>query len=65
MIGVEKNALLEKVKDLVGQGHVEQARQFIEEHKEELGEHYEKAKLFLNEKNTSAVDKIKDFFHSK
>ena len=32
--------LVQKAKDLIGEGNVEHAQQFIEEHKDELGEHY-------------------------
>ena len=40
--------LIKKIKELLNEGNVEKAKLFVEEHKDELGEYYDKAKVLLN-----------------
>ena len=47
--------LVQKAKDLIGEGNVEHAQQFIEEHKDELGEHYHKITAMLADRNSNSV----------
>lgn len=55
--------LVQKAKDLIGEGNVEHEPQFIEEHKDELGEHYHKITAMLADTTTDGLfDKIKGLF---
>lgn len=48
---MNKEELIQKVKDLIGEGNVEKAQQFVEDHKDELGEYAEKAKDLITNFN--------------
>jgi len=55
--------LIKKIKELLNEGNVEKAKLFIEEHKDELGEYYDKAKILLNsEKFDGLKEQFKKFF---
>lgn len=57
--------VLAKLKELIGEGNVEKAQTFMEDHKDDLGSYYEQAKQFLNEHSGDAegiLDKIKGLF---
>ena len=59
----ERRRISSKAKDLIGEGNVEHAQQFIEEHKDELGEHYHKITAMLADTTTDDLfDKIKGLF---
>ncbi|MGF1919436.1 hypothetical protein [Enterococcus faecalis] len=60
---MNKEEIIQKAKDLIGEGNVEQAKRFIEEHKSELGEHHEKMKAAVpNEEAGSILGKVKNLF---
>lgn len=46
---MNKDEIMKKISDLIGEGNFEKAQEFIEEHKEDLGEYADKAKAFLKE----------------
>ena len=52
--------LFDKVKDLVSGGNLGDAKSFIEDHKDELGDYLEQAKGLLDGGNL--LDKAKDLF---
>lgn len=52
--------LFDKVKDLVSGGNLDDAKSFIEDHKDELGDYLEQAKGLLDGGNL--LDKAKDLF---
>lgn len=53
---------MEKIKDMIGEGNIEKAKDFIEDHKEDLGEYYEKAKELVKNNAEGVIDKVKDIF---
>lgn len=57
--------IIEKVKEFVGAGNFEKAFRFVDEHKDELGEQYEKVKGMISPEvdAASVVDKVKNLFH--
>lgn len=55
--------IVQKVRDLIGEGNFEKAKQFLDDHKDDLGEHYEKLKAMIPEIDAgSLADKVKGFF---
>lgn len=55
--------IVQKVKELIGEGNFEKAKQFLEEHKDEIGEQYEKIKGMIPDVDTGGfTDKVKGFF---
>lgn len=52
--------LFDKVKDLVSGGNLDDAKSFIEDHKDELGDYLEQAKGLLD--GGDLLDKAKDLF---
>lgn len=52
--------LFDKVKDLVSGGNLDDAKSFIEDHKDEFGDYLEQAKGLLDGGNL--LDKAKDLF---
>ncbi|EHB6470537.1 hypothetical protein JWS92_001942 [Enterococcus faecalis] len=59
--------IIEKVKKLIGEGNLEKAKEFVEMHKDDLGDQYQKVVSMLVAQDTemqprSLVDKIKNLF---
>lgn len=52
------NELLDKAKELIAKGDLNEAKKFIEDNKDNLGEYVEKAKGLLD--NAGGVDKVLD-----
>lgn len=48
---MNREELIQKVKDLIGEGNVEKAQQFVEDHKDDLGDYAEKAKDLITNFN--------------
>lgn len=60
---MNKDELIAKVKELVNEGNLDEAKQFVEEHKEELGSYVEQAKHLLKDIDLDGItDKIKNLF---
>lgn len=59
---MNKDDIMEKIKDIIGEGNIEKAKDFIEDHKEDLGEYYEKAKELVKNNAEGVIDKVKDIF---
>lgn len=59
---MSKNEWVDKVKELVGNGNVEEAKKFIEDHKDELGDKVSEFSHLLGDNATGVVDKVKGFF---
>lgn len=60
---MNQDELIKKAKELLNEGNIEKAKVFIEDHKEDLGEYYEKAKVLLkSEKFDDLKDQLKKFF---
>ncbi|MGF7436244.1 hypothetical protein [Lentilactobacillus senioris] len=55
--------IMDSAKDLVGQGKLEEARTYVEDHKDELGDSYEKAMDLINGEPADILNKIKDLFN--
>lgn len=63
MSEMNKEELIKKAKELLNEGNIDKAKAFIEDHKDELGEYYDKAKVLLkSEKFDSLRDQFKKFF---
>ncbi|GGD03071.1 hypothetical protein [Enterococcus wangshanyuanii] len=55
--------IIAKVKELIGEGKIDAATKFVEEHKDDLGDQFESVKGLLSKADTgSIVDKIKELF---
>ena len=55
--------IVKKVKELVGEGNIEKATQYIEDHKDELGDQYDKVKDLISKADVGGMlDKVKNFF---
>ncbi|WP_431606191.1 hypothetical protein [Enterococcus rotai] len=55
---------MQKVKELIGEGNFEKAKQFLEEHKDNIGEQYEKIKGMIPDVDAGGLaDKVKGFFN--
>ncbi|WP_119905116.1 hypothetical protein [Brochothrix thermosphacta] len=60
---MNKDEMLNKVNELVGEGKIEGAKDFIAEHKDGLSEYAEKAKALTENFDTnSIIDKVKNLF---
>ena len=60
---MNKDELIKKAKELLNEGNIEKAKVFIEEHKVELGDYYDKAKVLLkSEKIDGLIERFKKFF---
>lgn len=60
---MNRDELVKKAKELLNEGNIEKAKQFIEDHKDELGDYYDKAKILLkSEKVDHLMDRFKKFF---
>lgn len=58
-----KEELIKKAKELLNEGNIEKAKAFIDEHKDELGDYYEKAKILVtSEKIDGLKERLKKFF---
>lgn len=67
MIVMNVDEIIEKVKKLIGEGNLEKAKEFVEMHKDDLGDQYQKVVSMLVAQDTemqprSLVDKIKNLF---
>ncbi|MBO0431382.1 hypothetical protein [Enterococcus sp. DIV0660C] len=60
---MNKDELIAKVKEMVNEGNLDEAKQFIEDHKDELGNYVEQAKNLLKDIDVDGItDKIKSLF---
>lgn len=62
---MNKEELLSKIQELVGEGNLDKAKSFLEENKDQLGEYYDKTKelLHVDEGGVEGLlDKVKGFF---
>lgn len=58
---MNKDEMIQKVKDLIGEGNIDAAKQFVDEHKDDLGDFADKAKdLISNFDPSDIADKAKD-----
>lgn len=57
---MDKDAVMDKIKDLVSGGNVDDAKSFLEDHKDDLGDYYDKAKDLLD--GGDLGDKLKSLF---
>ena len=56
--------VIKKAKELIVEGNIDKATQFIEEHKDDLGDQFEKVKgLVAASDDNGFVDKIKGIFN--
>ncbi len=61
---MNKEEIMKKVSELIGEGNIEKAHQFIDDHQDDLGEYAEKAKSFLKDHEDDVeglMAKAKDF----
>ena len=60
---MNKDELIKKAKELLNEGNIDKAKAFVEDHKDELGDYYEKTKVLLkSEKLDGLMDRFKKFF---
>lgn len=59
---MNKDDIMKKVEDMIGEGNIDKAKSFIEDHKEDLGEFYEKAKDLISNNAGDVIDKVKGIF---
>lgn len=61
---MNKEELFDKVKGMIGDGKLDEAKGFLEEHKDDLGEYFEKAKDLLGNLDSAdgIMDKVKGLF---
>ncbi|WP_379946022.1 hypothetical protein [Enterococcus devriesei] len=60
---MNKDELVKKIKELLNEGNIEKAKEFIEDHKDELGDYYDKAKVLLKSGKFDGLrDQFKKFF---
>ena len=60
---MNKDELIAKVKEMVNEGNLDEAKQFVEDHKDELGSYVEQAKHLLKDIDVDGItDKIKNLF---
>ncbi|MBO0482473.1 hypothetical protein [Candidatus Enterococcus courvalinii] len=60
---MNKDELITKVKEMVNEGNLDEAKQFVEDHKDELGSYVEQAKHLLKDIDVDGItDKIKSLF---
>lgn len=53
---------MDKIKGLISEGNLDQAKSFFEDHKGDLGDYYDKAKDLLGGGAGDMIDKIKGLF---
>ncbi|MBL1226976.1 hypothetical protein [Enterococcus sp. BWR-S5] len=60
---MNKDELIKQAKELISKGNIEKAKSFLEEHKDEIGEQYDKLKKSLPDfKMDDIADQVKGFF---
>ncbi|WP_339101857.1 hypothetical protein [Candidatus Enterococcus clewellii] len=60
---MNKDELIKQAKELISKGNVEKAKSFLDEHKDEIGEHYDKLKKSLPDLNMDDIaNQVKGFF---
>ncbi|MDA3965605.1 hypothetical protein [Enterococcus thailandicus] len=60
---MNKDELIAKVKEMINEGNLDEAKQFVEDHKDELGSYVEQAKHLLKDIDVDGItDKIKSLF---
>ncbi|MFV0560809.1 MAG: hypothetical protein ACK5NA_08845 [Enterococcus sp.] len=60
---MNKDELLEKAKELISSGNVDEAKQFVEDHRDELGDYASQAQDLLKNLDTDGLmDKVKGLF---
>ncbi|MDA3972417.1 hypothetical protein PF023_00030 [Enterococcus thailandicus] len=60
---MNKDELIAKVKEMVNEGNLDEAKQFVEDHKDELGSYVEQAKHLLKDIDVDGItDKLKNLF---
>ncbi|ASZ07750.1 MULTISPECIES: hypothetical protein [Enterococcus] len=60
---MNKDELIAKVKEMINEGNLDEAKQFVEDHKDELGSYVEQAKHLLKDIDVDGItDKIKNLF---
>ena len=57
--------IVKKAKDLISEQNLTEAKKFIEEHKNELGEYYDKLIQMVSSNADGVIDKVKDIFSKK
>lgn len=57
--------IVKKAKDLISEQNLTEAKKFIEEHKNELGEYYDKLIQMVSSNADGVIDKVKDLFSKK
>ena len=62
---MNKYEIVEKVKSLLSEGNLDKAKDFIEEHKEDLGENFDKLKGMIGDNAEGVIGKIKGLFDKK
>lgn len=62
---MNKDEIVEKVKSLLSEGNLDKAKDFIEEHKEDLGENFDKLKGMIGDSAEGVIGKIKGLFDKK
>ncbi|MFZ2381070.1 hypothetical protein N2F28_08245 [Leuconostoc falkenbergense] len=62
---MNKDEIVEKVKSLLSEGNLDKAKDFIEEHKEDLGENFDKLKGMIGDNAEGVIGKIKGLFDKK
>ncbi|MDV3545948.1 hypothetical protein [Leuconostoc falkenbergense] len=62
---MNKDEIVEKVKSLMSEGNLDKAKDFIEEHKEDLGENFDKLKGMIDDNAEGVIGKIKGLFDKK
>lgn len=60
---MDQKELMEKVKELLKNGKVDEAKQFANDHKDELGGYFDTAKEAIKNVDLNGItDKLKNFF---
>ncbi|KRN27983.1 hypothetical protein IV38_GL001824 [Lactobacillus selangorensis] len=60
---MDQDELIAKLKGLISDGKMDEAKSFLADHQADLGEYYDKAKDLISGDGTAdAVDKLKGFF---
>ena len=57
--------IAKKAKDLISEQNLTEAKKFIEAHKSELGEYYDKLIQMVSSNADGVIDKVKDLFSKK
>lgn len=60
---MNKDEMIQKVKDLIGEGNIDAAKKFVDDHKDDLGEFGDKVKDVFNNFDASEIgDKAQEIF---